>query len=63
MDEIAASVNLTRGALYHHFGDKQGLFTAVVEQIDSLNERTIYKELLAILKTYGTVSVNAVMLT
>ncbi|HHE6468447.1 TPA: TetR/AcrR family transcriptional regulator [Providencia rettgeri] len=35
MDEIAASVNLTRGALYHHFGDKQGLFTAVVEQIDS----------------------------
>lgn len=34
MDEIAASVELTRGALYHHFGDKKGLFTAVVEQID-----------------------------
>lgn len=34
MDEIAASVDLTRGALYHHFGDKKGLFTAVVEQID-----------------------------
>ncbi|EPL6454976.1 MULTISPECIES: TetR/AcrR family transcriptional regulator [Providencia] len=35
MDEIAASVDLTRGALYHHFGDKKGLFTAVVEQIDN----------------------------
>ncbi len=62
MDEIAASVNLTRGALYHHFGDKQGLFTAVVEQIDSqMNARL--QGITAILKTYGTVSVNAVMLT
>lgn len=40
MDEIAASVDLTRGALYHHFGDKKGLFTAVVKQIDSqMNDR------------------------
>lgn len=35
MDELTAQVGLTRGALYHHFGDKQGLLAAVVEQIDA----------------------------
>lgn len=35
MDDITASVGLTRGALYHNFGDKKGLLQAVVEQIDS----------------------------
>jgi len=35
MDEITAEVGLTRGALYHNFGDKKGLFQAVVDQIDS----------------------------
>ncbi|MEZ3500427.1 TetR/AcrR family transcriptional regulator [Pantoea sp. KPR_PJ] len=35
MDDLTASVNLTRGALYHHFGDKKGLLAAVVNQIDS----------------------------
>ncbi len=35
MDDLTASVELTRGALYHHFGDKKGLLTAVVEQIDA----------------------------
>ncbi|MBB1594760.1 TetR/AcrR family transcriptional regulator [Achromobacter sp. UMC46] len=34
MDELTASAGLTRGALYHHFGDKKGLLAAVVEQID-----------------------------
>ncbi|MEO0602984.1 MAG: TetR/AcrR family transcriptional regulator [Myxococcota bacterium] len=34
MDELCASVGLTRGALYHNFGGKKGLFEAVVEQID-----------------------------
>lgn len=34
MDDFTAAVGLTRGALYHQFGDKQGLFQAVVEQID-----------------------------
>ena len=35
MDKLTAEAGLTRGALYHHFGDKRGLFVAVVDQIDS----------------------------
>jgi len=35
MDKLTAEAGLTRGALYHHFGDKRGLFAAVVDQIDS----------------------------
>jgi len=35
MDELTASAGLTRGALYHNFGDKKGLLWAVVEQIDA----------------------------
>jgi AcrR family transcriptional regulator len=34
MDDFTAEAGLTRGALYHHFGDKMGLFQAVVMQID-----------------------------
>lgn len=35
MDDITAEAGLTRGALYHNFGDKKGLLQAVVDQIDS----------------------------
>jgi AcrR family transcriptional regulator len=35
MDSLTADAGLTRGALYHNFGDKRGLLAAVVDQIDS----------------------------
>lgn len=35
MDELTSSAGLTRGALYHNFGDKKGLLWAVIKQIDS----------------------------
>lgn len=34
MDDLTADAGLTRGALYHNFGDKRGLLAAVVEQLD-----------------------------
>ncbi|MEO1057065.1 MAG: TetR/AcrR family transcriptional regulator [Actinomycetota bacterium] len=43
-EEIVGQFGLTRGALYHHFNNKQGLFEAVVEQLqqdltDEVNRR------------------------
>lgn len=35
MAELTAEAGLTRGALYHNFGDKRGLLAAVVFQIDA----------------------------
>lgn len=35
MDELTAAAGLTRGALYHNFGDKKGLLHAVIGQLDA----------------------------
>ncbi|ODP32869.1 TetR family transcriptional regulator [Pandoraea sp. ISTKB] len=57
MDELTAEVGLTRGALYHNFGDKKGLLQAVVDQIDtemadkahalSIKEKGLWNQLMA----------------
>ncbi len=43
-DEIVRAAGVTRGALYHHYADKQGLFRAVVEEL----EREITAEIAAV---------------
>jgi len=35
MDDLTAEAGLTRGALYHNFGDKKGLLQGVIDQIDA----------------------------
>lgn len=35
MDDLTAEAGLTRGALYHNFGDKKGLLQAVIDQLDA----------------------------
>ncbi|KDM92280.1 TetR/AcrR family transcriptional regulator [Photobacterium galatheae] len=40
MDDMTGEAGLTRGALYHHFGSKKGLFLAVYQQVDQeMDER------------------------
>jgi AcrR family transcriptional regulator len=40
-EQIVAAAGVTRGALYHHFGDKHGLFVAVIEAVEQENTREI----------------------
>lgn len=39
LEDMTAEANMTRGALYHHFASKTGLFCAVVDDIDQEVER------------------------
>jgi AcrR family transcriptional regulator len=34
-EQVAAAAGVSRGALYHHFGTKEGLFRAVVEELEA----------------------------
>ncbi|MEV6274905.1 TetR/AcrR family transcriptional regulator [Nocardia sp. NPDC051832] len=33
-EQLVAEAGVTRGALHHHYGDKRGLFVAVLEQLE-----------------------------
>ena len=35
LDDVCDQARVTKGALYHHFGNKEELFTAVLEQVES----------------------------
>ncbi len=35
LDDVAAAAGVTRGAVYHHYRNKSGLFTAVVSRLQS----------------------------
>lgn len=41
MEDFTGSAGLTRGALYHHFGDKKGLLRAVVETVEDEMDRRL----------------------
>lgn len=41
LDSIVAGARVTKGALYHHFSGKQGLFEAVFAQVEDDAARTI----------------------
>ena len=43
MDDFTAGAGLTRGALYHHFGDKKGLLQAVIREIDAEMTARLHK--------------------
>jgi len=49
MDELTSAAGMTRGALYHHFESKNGLFQAVVDEI----ERELDANVTARLKLFG----------
>ena len=43
-EQLTEACGLTRGALYHHFNGKQGLFEAVVESVQADVTRSIERE-------------------
>ena len=41
--QIAAAARVTKGAVYHHFSDKQGLFEAVMSQYNEAAQQKVYE--------------------
>ena len=51
---ICADAGVTVGALYHHYGDKKGLFAAVVEQVDAQLVQQAFAARAAVLSAGGS---------
>ncbi len=51
---ICADAGVTVGALYHHYGDKKGLFAAVVEQVDAQLVQQAFAARAAVLDAGGS---------
>ena len=41
LDEVARAARVTRGAIYHHFGGKRELFTALIENASAVSNRAV----------------------
>lgn len=46
-EQLVAEAGVTRGALHHHYGDKRGLFLAVLEQLELDNTAEIERAMIA----------------
>ncbi|WP_454199794.1 TetR/AcrR family transcriptional regulator [Nocardia sp. Marseille-Q1738] len=47
-EELVTEAGVTRGALHHHYGDKRGLFLAVLEQIEVETTKEIENAIAAV---------------
>lgn len=45
LEDIASAADVTRGAIYHHFGSKEGLFMALVEDASDLANKATERAL------------------
>jgi AcrR family transcriptional regulator len=41
LEDVASAAGVTRGAIYHHFGDKAGLFMALIDEASQQGGRVI----------------------
>ncbi|MDF2658730.1 MAG: transcriptional regulator, TetR family protein [Paenibacillus sp.] len=68
LEDIASEAQLTRGALYHHFGNKKGIFHAVLESVqkriaeriltESAQSDDVWKQLLLGCRAFVTAAVE-----
>ena len=52
-EEIVGRAGVTRGAMYHHFGDKRGLFRVVVEEIEAEVDELVLEAARGVLRESG----------